>query len=250
MDIAKARKLVALLPPKLLNFFIKFPPRDPALRTIYSAKDNAIVIAKRLHDFKPVTREFHKPQTGTTYGTNGQPLSTVYMPYQNPFKISRDPRSGRVHGPRYSLRRQADIIKLAMRFGVAELLPPSAKMTKLMVGKKRPMMGTIRPKGTKEERTRKEYAATKEKNIEEALRVVQMRKTVLFLCDTAFLTSSGGQLERTDLLSQMHLGIERKDISDNIEPSSNRNILSIQISNWVVVDLSMLGSKVELLILI
>lgn len=115
-------------------------------------------------------------------------MPTVYMPFQNPFKPSRDPRSGKFHAPKYSLRRQAELIKLALRFGVAELLPPSEKMNKLLYRKKRPMIGTIRPKGTYEERTRSTYVAKKQKALEESLRVVAMRKMVhplrpLFILD-------------------------------------------------------------------
>jgi len=154
------------------------------------------------------------------------------MPFQNPFKITRDPRSGRVHGPRYSLRRQADIIKLALRFGVGELLPPSAKMRKLVYGKKRPMVGTIRPKGTREERTRKEYVETKEKNIEEALRIVQMRKAVWFLFHCALLIISGERSGRVDFRSPMHHGIRQRDISDSVGTCSNIRS-SIKMSTFI-----------------
>ena len=178
MDITQARRLVSLLPTKLLNFFVKYPPRNPAMRTIYSKEDKSLLIARRLHDFQPVSPDLYTPMTGTTHTTQGTPIQTVYMPFQNPFKSTRDPRSGKFHAPRYSLRRQADIIKLAMRFGVAELLPPCAKTNRLLYGKKRPMAGTLRPKRTYEERTRGIYVEKKQKSIEEALRVVAMRKAV------------------------------------------------------------------------
>lgn len=58
------------------------------------------------------------------------------------------------------------------------MLPPSEKMNKLLYGKKRPMMGTVRPKGTYEERTRGTYVEKKQKALEESLRVVAMRKVV------------------------------------------------------------------------
>lgn len=179
MDIIQARRLVSLLPPKLLSFFIKYPPRNPALKTLYSKEDKSILIAKRLHDFQPVPPALHTPTIGTSHDAKGNKITTVYMPFQNPFKPSRDPRTGKYHAPRYSLRRQADIIKLAIRFGVSDLLPPSAKMNKLLYGKKRPMVGTLKPKGTYEERTRRTYAENKQKNVEESLRVIAMRKAVL-----------------------------------------------------------------------
>jgi large subunit ribosomal protein L25 len=182
MEIEKARRLVSLLPPKLVNFFTRYPPRNPSLRTLYSKDDKSLEIAKRLHDFQPVSPDLHKPVTSPTQTPAGEITPTVFLPFQNPFKPTRDPRSGKIHAPRYSLRRQADIIKLGMRFGVAELLPPSPKMNRLLHGKKRPMAGTLKPKGTYEERTRQQYVEKKQKSLEESLRVVAMRKTVLFLC--------------------------------------------------------------------
>lgn len=181
MEIERARRLISILPPKLIKFFTRYPPRNPSLRTIYSKEDKSVLIARKLHDFLPVTPDLHTPTTGTTHTSSGKPVSTVFLPFLNPFKPSRDPRSGNFHGPRYSLRRQADIIKLAMRFGVAELLPPSAKMNRLLYGKKRPMAGTIYPKGTYEERTRGQYTEKKQESLEEALRIVAMRKMVRHL---------------------------------------------------------------------
>lgn len=178
MEIAQAQRLVNILPKKLLDFFIRYPPRNPALRTVYSKEDKSLEIAKRLHDFHPIPPELHNSVNGITLNSHGKEVSTIYFPFQNPFKPTRDPRSGKFHAARYSLRRQADIIKLAMRFGVAELLPPSQKMNRLLYGKKRPMIGTLRPKMTYQERTREVYAAEKQKKIEEALRIVAMRKMV------------------------------------------------------------------------
>jgi large subunit ribosomal protein L25 len=181
MEIQKAHRLVALLPPKLVNFFIRYPPRNPSLRTLYSKEDKSLEIAKRIHDFQPVPPELHNPVISPAKTPAGEIIPTVFLPFQNPFKPSRDPRSGRFHPARYSLRRQADIIKLGIRFGIAELLPPCPKMNRLLHGKRRPMAGTLRPKGTYEERTREQYVEKKRKSLEDSLRVVAMRKTVWFI---------------------------------------------------------------------
>lgn len=185
MDVSQARRLVSLLPTRLLNFFIRYPPRNPSVRTIYSQDDKSISIAQKLHDFESIPASLHSPVITETHNSSGKPVPTVLLPFQNPFKPHRDPRTGKLHGPRYSLRRQADLIKLAIRFGVADLLPPSAKMNKLLYGKSRPMAGTIKPKGTYEERTRKQYVERKQKSLEDSLRVVAMRKLVC----TSFLYS-------------------------------------------------------------
>lgn len=47
----------------------------------------------------------------------------------NPFKPNKDPRSGRWHPPIYSLRQQAELVKLAKRHGVEDLLPHTVKST-------------------------------------------------------------------------------------------------------------------------
>lgn len=47
----------------------------------------------------------------------------------NPFKPHKNPRTGKWHPPIYSLRRQAELVKLAQRNGVEDLLPESTKST-------------------------------------------------------------------------------------------------------------------------
>jgi hypothetical protein len=218
MDVAKARRLVSILPPKLLSFFTRYPPRNPSLRTLYSQEDKSVLIAKRLHDFQSVPTNLHQPVTTDSQLPSGKSVATVYLPFQNPFKPSRDPRSGNFHAPKYSLRRQADLIKLALRFGVAELLPPSEKGNKLLYGRKRPMVGTIRPKGTYEERTRSIYVEKKRKALEDSLRVVAMRKTVLLLSllKGGLLMRSGGILRRVGNGDRVPHGIDLKNISDRL----------------------------------
>lgn len=74
------------LPQKLHNFFVRFPPR-------------------------PFAKYSEKP-------------STIDNAEMNPFLPNKNPDSGKWHGPRYSLRRSADLYKMAHKFGIADLLPP------------------------------------------------------------------------------------------------------------------------------
>ncbi|CAK7895722.1 54S ribosomal protein L25, mitochondrial [[Candida] anglica] len=74
------------LPQKLHNFFIKYPPR-------------------------PFAQYASKPSETTSADVN-------------PFLPTKNPVSGRWSGPKYSLRRSADLYKLARKFGIEELLPP------------------------------------------------------------------------------------------------------------------------------
>jgi len=63
------------------------------------------------------------------------------------------------------------------------------------------MAGTLRPKGSYEERNRAAYVENKQAKIEEALRIVQMRNTVIYLSRFIFKLTllflfSGGQYGR------------------------------------------------------
>ena len=49
--------------------------------------------------------------------------------YANPFRSTKSPITGRWHDPKFSLRRQAEIVRLARAHGVEELLPFTVKGT-------------------------------------------------------------------------------------------------------------------------
>lgn len=81
-----SKEAFAKLPQKLHNFFIKFPPR-------------------------PFATYLDKP-------------SNITDPNMNPFLPNKNPESGRWHGAKYSLRRLADLFKMARKLGIQDLLPP------------------------------------------------------------------------------------------------------------------------------
>ncbi|ODQ66754.1 hypothetical protein NADFUDRAFT_7300, partial [Nadsonia fulvescens var. elongata DSM 6958] len=74
------------LPPKLINFFARYPPAP--------------------------FREY-----------SSQPELTT-APNANPFLNNRHPVTNNVHDAIYSSRRQSDLYKLAYKYGIHELLPP------------------------------------------------------------------------------------------------------------------------------
>ena len=78
------------------------------------------------------------------------------------------------------------------------------------------MMGTIRPKGTYEERTRGTYVEKKQKAIEESLRVVAMRKMVFLPKKYVKLIPSGGISRRAGNGNQVPRSIELNATSDRI----------------------------------
>ncbi|KAH8884501.1 hypothetical protein GQ53DRAFT_752113 [Thozetella sp. PMI_491] len=80
----------------------------------------------------------------------GATPETFKTPYQedtpNPFAATKHPATGRWHDPKYSLRRQAELVKLARDHGVEELLPFTPKGTEERL-RKRVELG-LRVKGT------------------------------------------------------------------------------------------------------
>lgn len=93
--------LARSLPPRLLRFFAKYPP--PAIIT-------AAPTASSTHD-SPL-RVPDRPEA---------------MP--SPFKPHKFAITGKWHNPKFSLRRQAELVKLARQHGVEELLPHTVKGT-------------------------------------------------------------------------------------------------------------------------
>ncbi|RKP32283.1 hypothetical protein METBISCDRAFT_21552 [Metschnikowia bicuspidata] len=81
-----AKEAFTKLPQKLHTFFIKHPPR-------------------------PLAQYASTP-------------STISDPHKSPFLPNKNEESGRWHAAKYSLRRSADLYKMALKFGIADLLPP------------------------------------------------------------------------------------------------------------------------------
>lgn len=104
--------LAKTLPPKLQRFFARYPPTQ---------------ILKPLPDGE-------YPRTG------------YQEERRNPFEAKKFQPTGKTHNPVYSLRRQADLVKLARENGVEELLPFTPKKTEEQL-KHRVKYG-LRVKGT------------------------------------------------------------------------------------------------------
>ena len=109
-------KLAQTLPPKLLKFFAKYPP---SLVTSAGQSDSTTSIATS------ATTSPIDPNTNNEESSFKSALAPSNAP--NPFKPHKHPETGRWHDPVYSLRRQADLAKMAKVNGVGELLPYSKK---------------------------------------------------------------------------------------------------------------------------
>ncbi|KAL8695441.1 MAG: hypothetical protein Q9218_000019 [Villophora microphyllina] len=122
-------KLAQTLPPKLLKFFARYPP---VLRTATISIETSINTSSA------------DPNANHTEST----IQTLLTPSDNPnpFKPHKHPETGRWHDPVYSLRRQADLVKLAKDNGVDDLVPYTFKGSQEST-KRREEQG-LRVKGT------------------------------------------------------------------------------------------------------
>ncbi|ERF75432.1 hypothetical protein EPUS_00225 [Endocarpon pusillum Z07020] len=133
------------LPQRLMNFFARYPPK------LYSAKLTGAFIPLTRPP-KRASQQTSKagspiPNTSTTSNTSSSgtsapmieststpppetpsfPIASMEELPPNPFLPWRNPETNRWRPPQYSLRRQADLVKLAQKYGVEPLLPPSRK---------------------------------------------------------------------------------------------------------------------------
>ncbi|KAK3953203.1 hypothetical protein QBC32DRAFT_210640 [Pseudoneurospora amorphoporcata] len=80
-------------------------------------------------------------------GADPETHKTLYQEESpNPFMPTKHPITGKWHNPKYSLRRQAELVKLAQENGVEELLPFTRKLNEEKL-RKRVELG-LRVKGT------------------------------------------------------------------------------------------------------
>lgn len=84
-----SKEAFAKLPQTLHNFFIKYPPRP--------------------------------------YAQYAAGPSKTTDPIKNPFFPNKNPETGRWQESKYSRRRSADLYKLAKKFGIQDLLPPTPR---------------------------------------------------------------------------------------------------------------------------
>lgn len=130
-------KLAQSLPPRLLQFFSRYPPAP--LHTPLQATASLVTAA---------------PDTSSSDSDPSLKATTAVDPpleqhdFPNPFRAHKHPVTGVWQSPKFSLRQQADLVKLARNNGVEELLPYTPKKTDVRL-KKREQLG-LRVKGTGE----------------------------------------------------------------------------------------------------
>ena len=124
-------KLAESLPPRLTRFFARYPP--PAI--LPSSTSN------------PLSSTTPNPsQTDATSSVDQITSGIDGMSFPSPFKCHKHPVTGKWHDPAFSLRRQAELVKLARQHGVEELLPFTVKGTQERI--RRRTENGLRVKGT------------------------------------------------------------------------------------------------------
>lgn len=126
------------LPPRLLHFFKRFPPPQLSSATTAS-RPPTIQIAENTSSADPNAG-------ASTTEVSVEPLSGSTNWKKNPFLPFRNPTTGNWHPPHISLRRQADLFKLASTHHVLPLMPPSPKHPEIKEQKR--IEHGLRVKGT------------------------------------------------------------------------------------------------------
>lgn len=166
-------------PARLLRFFTKYPPPASALAARFGTPSMS---AEQIADSAATTpgpspiasigdaeaqaqpsaseavsdavTEAISEATATATSANPNPkppppLSTIEeLGYHNPFAPLKIFTTGRWHGPRYGLRQQADLVKLAVKFDVVDLLPYTVKKPEVKLERKLESGFRGRQKGT------------------------------------------------------------------------------------------------------
>jgi large subunit ribosomal protein L25 len=108
-------KLAQSLPPRLLRFFARYPP---------AAFTNSAPASSISTSLNTSPADPNASAEETTVAD-----SPPSLPYRNPFQSQKHPATGKWHDPVFSLRRQADLVKMARTNGVEDLLPYTVKGT-------------------------------------------------------------------------------------------------------------------------
>ncbi|CAG8023630.1 unnamed protein product [Penicillium nalgiovense] len=119
--------LLENLPQRLVNFFARYPPQthSAVVRRPAPANGEGYVPTKVESPYTP-DRDAKGAPGEKKYGwTPSRALLVTSEDVRNPFLPHK--RFGKWEAPKYGLRQQADLMKLAIKYNVEALLPPSRK---------------------------------------------------------------------------------------------------------------------------
>jgi len=118
-------RLAQALPPRLLHFFKRFPPPQLALATSSpQTQPTTVQIAENTSSSDPNATSTIATLPVDSLSSNDSDNATWK---RNPFLPFKNPSTGNWHGRHYSLRRQAELFKLATEHAVLPLMPASPK---------------------------------------------------------------------------------------------------------------------------
>ncbi len=151
---ARYIELAKALHPRLLRFFAKYPPNQILPST---TRANTAAAASASASTSATNTNITTTTTTTAEGGDGSNVAATTTatttpslppppPPPNPFLPHKHPVTGKWQDPVYSLRRQAELVKLAREQGVEELLPFTTKSTEERI-RKRVQLG-LRVRGT------------------------------------------------------------------------------------------------------
>ena len=115
------------LPQRLVNFFARYPPQahSAAVRRPAPANGEGYVPTKVESPYTPDRDVKGAPGEKKHGWTPSRALLVTSDELRNPFLPHK--RFGKWEAPKYGLRQQADLMKLAIKYNVGALLPPSRK---------------------------------------------------------------------------------------------------------------------------
>ncbi|PLN82671.1 putative 60S ribosomal protein L25 [Aspergillus taichungensis] len=147
-----ATSLASKLPPRLLSFFARYPPQiysaavtpksEPQSTPTSTATSSTTPLPDTSSAIDAATGASTLPSPYTPNrdaGGHKRPDPTAFSPskallatnpeHPNPFLPRKNFRTGKWIGPRVGLRVQAELVKLAAKYDVEELLPAGRKST-------------------------------------------------------------------------------------------------------------------------
>ena len=129
-------KLAESLPPRLTRFFARYPPQ--AILSQSNASSTAPTSTA------PESNTSLSESTASSADQISVGQDGLLVP--SPFRAQKHPVTGKWHDPVFSLRKQAELVKLARQYGVEDLLPHTVKGTEERL--RRRAENGLRVKGT------------------------------------------------------------------------------------------------------
>ncbi|PGH04642.1 hypothetical protein AJ79_07039 [Helicocarpus griseus UAMH5409] len=118
------------LPLRLRNFFARYPPQfysATALGAQLKVPEGTGASSPVPSPYTPSRNAKKSKQELSAFSAMSKNFLRSDPEHPNPFLPYKNPETGRWRGALISLRRQNELVKLAAKYGVEELLPPSRK---------------------------------------------------------------------------------------------------------------------------